>query len=209
MRQKRLLIVFVKAPRIGHVKTRLAQAVGPEAACLIYQLLADRVLTHLESLKTVQLRFSPDDAEKEIRPWRRKGWTLAAQGSGHLGQRLTRAFSEAFDAGFTRVVAIGSDAPEVTQRDVEDAWSGLTTCDAVLGPTKDGGYWLIGLNKPVPKLFQRIPWSTDRVFQTTLKRARTARLRVHRLREMEDIDTEEDWKAYLRRNAFAQLDLRR
>ena len=205
---QRLLIVFIKAPRAGNVKTRLAQSVGAEAACLIYQVLVGNLLRHIDSLGPVQLRFSPDDAEKEICPWRRKGWALAPQGSGALGRRLTAAFREAFAAGFERVAIIGSDSPEITPHDIRDAWAALREHDVVLGPTKDGGYWLIALRKVFPKLFKGIPWSTERVFSKTVEQARAADLRVHCLRELHDIDTEQDWKAYLRRNAFAEIKLR-
>jgi len=205
--QRRLLIVFVKAPRAGRVKTRLAQSVGTESACLIYQVLVGNLLRHIDSLRPVQLRFSPDDAEKDVRPWRRKGWTLAPQGAGGLGRRLMAAFRGAFAAGFEGVAIIGSDSPEITPNDIQDAWAALEEHDLVLGPTKDGGYWLIALRKVLPKLFKSIPWSTDRVFEKTVEQARAADLRVHCLRELEDIDTEQDWKAYLRRNVFAELDV--
>ena len=213
MLQRRLLIVFVKAPRAGSVKTRLAQSVGAEAACLIYQVLVGNLLRHIDSLGPVQLRFSPDDAEKDIRRWRRKGWVLAPQGSGGLGRRLMAAFREAFAAGFERVAIIGSDSPEITPEDIEDAWAALREHDVVLGPTKDGGYWLIALRRVVPdrkvtQLFKGIPWSTERVFEKTVEQAQAKKLRVHRLRELQDIDTEQDWKAYLRRNAFAEIKLR-
>ena len=205
VRQRTLLIVFVKAPRAGSVKTRLAQSVGAEAACLIYQVLVGNLLRHIDSLRPVQLRFSPDEAEKDIRPWRRKGWALAPQGSGGLGRRLMAAFREAFAAGFERVAIIGSDSPEITPNDIEDAWAALREHDVVLGPTKDGGYWLIALRKAFPQLFKGIPWSTERVLERTVEQARATKLRVYRLRELEDIDTEQDWKAYLRRNAFAEI----
>lgn len=165
-------------------------------------------MRHIESLSPVQLRFSPDNAEKDIRPWRRKGWALAPQGSGRLGRRLMAAFREAFAAGFERVAIIGSDSPEITPNDIRDAWAGLREHDVVLGPTKDGGYWLIALRKVFPKLFKGIPWSTERVFDKTVEQARVTKLRVHCLRELQDIDTERDWKAYLRRNAFAKIKLR-
>jgi uncharacterized protein len=211
--QRRLLIVFVKAPRAGNVKTRLAQRVGAEAACLIYQVLVGNLLRHIDSLGSVQLRFSPDDAERDIHPWRHKGWTLAPQGSGDLGRRLMAAFREAFAAGFERVAIIGSDSPELTSEDIQAAWDALDTHDLVLGPTKDGGYWLIALRRLVPRrkiaqLFQGIPWSTERVFNQTIEQARAADMHVNCLRELHDIDTEQDWKAYLRRNAFAEMKLR-
>jgi rSAM/selenodomain-associated transferase 1 len=207
VRDTRLLIVFVKAPRAGKVKTRLAQSVGANAACLIYQILASRVLTQIESLPGVQLRFHPATARNEIRPWRRRGWTVAPQGGGDLGQRLKRAFREAFSTRCERVAIIGSDSPELTARDVEDAWSALDGNDVVLGPSADGGYWLVALRKSLPKLFAKIPWSTDRVLAATLASAKSAGLQVHLLRELADVDTEDDWKAYLRRNAFAQIAL--
>jgi rSAM/selenodomain-associated transferase 1 len=206
----RLLIVFVKAPRPGFVKSRLAQTVGPEAACLIYQILVSRVLKSIESLNPVEVRFSPDHAEKEIRPWRRTGWTVAAQGPGDLGQRLMRAFRDAFAAGYERVAIIGSDSPEITHRDVEDAWAALDAHDLVVGPTLDGGYWLIAVRRGIharrmAQLFRGIPWSTQDVFEKTVEKAVAASLSVHRLRELSDIDTEDDWKEYLRRNALAEI----
>jgi len=205
VRDTRLLIVFVKAPRPGKVKTRLAQSVGAKAACLIYQILASRVLTQIESLPGVQLRFHPATARTEIRPWCRRGWTIAPQGGGDLGQRLKRAFRQAFSTRWERVAIIGSDCPEVTARDIEHAWNALEGNDVVLGPAHDGGYWLVALRHSIPKLFAKIPWSTDRVLAATLATAKSAGLRVHLLRELADVDTEDDWKAYLRRNAFAQI----
>jgi rSAM/selenodomain-associated transferase 1 len=211
VRNSRLLIVFVRAPHPGHVKTRLAQSVGPEAACLIYQILAGRVLQQIKSCRTVQLRFSPDDAEDEVRPLGRRGWTLAPQGRGDLGQRLKRAFRDGFAGGAERVAIIGSDCPEISSRDIQDAWTALDSDDLVVGPSEDGGYWLIAMRRPFSRshaaLFSVIPWSTERVLETTLRRAASLGLRVRLLRELSDIDTEKDWKAYLRRNAFAQIAL--
>ena len=207
MRDTRLLIVFVKSPRPGKVKTRLAQSVGSRAACLIYQILVSRVLAQIRSLRSVQLRFHPANASKEIREWCRRGWTVAPQGAGDLGQRLKRAFRQAFSTRWERVAIIGSDCPEVTARDIEHAWNALEGNDVVLGPAHDGGYWLVALRQSIPKLFSKIPWSTDRVLATTLANAKSAGARVHLLRELADVDTEDDWKAYLRRNAFAQIAL--
>src|SRR5262249_38381516 len=140
-----LLIIFLKAPRVGTVKTRLASALGPEAACAAYRCLVTTLLDQLDGLKNVQLRFTPDEAQDEIRPWRRARWTLAPQGSGDLGTRLGTAFREAFAAGWQRVAIIGSDCPYVQRSDVNEAWTALENNDVVVGPAVDGGYWLIGL----------------------------------------------------------------
>lgn len=193
------LIVFVRAPRAGTVKTRLAEAVGPEAACEAYRRLVQAVLRQVSSLPNVELRYAPDDAAAEIAPWLRAGWVARSQGPGGLGQRLETAFAEAFASGHQRVVVIGSDCPEVTGRDIKAAESFLADHDLVIGPARDGGYWLIGLRAPQPRLFQNISWSTAAVLSETLEIARSANLRVQLLRSLADIDTEKEWREYLAR----------
>ena len=203
MQSECLLIVFVRAPRAGAVKTRLAQKIGASAACDAYQKLVRAVLNRIDSIRAVQLRYSPDDAESEVRPWLRPSWTLSPQGSGDLGERLTRAFAESFAGGANRVVIIGSDCPWLTGGDVEEAWNDLETHDLVVGPARDGGYWLIGLREPKPELFSGISWSTATVLEQTLAQARAGGLRFHLLRELRDVDTLGDWYAFLRDNSFA------
>ena len=197
------LIVFVRAPRAGAVKTRLAQKIGADAACDAYQKLVRAVLNRIDSIRDVQLRYSPDDAESEVRPWLRQSWTLSPQGSGDLGERLTRAFAESFAEGARRVVIIGSDCPWLSDGDIEEAWNNLETHDVVLGPARDGGYWLIGLREPKPELFSGISWSTGMVLEQTLAHARARSLQFRLLRELRDVDTLGDWYACLRDNSFA------
>jgi uncharacterized protein len=192
-----LLIVFVKAPRPGSVKTRLAQAVGPVAACDAYRVLVNRVLDRIAAASSVQIRFGPDNAEDEIRHWMKPGWTLARQGYGDLGERLQRAFADAFASGARRVAIIGSDCPYLGFEDVVEAWRALDTHDVVLGPASDGGYWLIALRETTPKIFEAIPWGTAEVLNRTLSQIDAAKLRRHLLRELRDIDTVKDWQAYL------------
>ena len=197
------LIVFVRAPRAGAVKTRLAQRIGASAACDAYQKLVHAVLNRIDSIRDGQLRYSPDDAESEVRPWLRRSWTLAPQGSGDLGERLTRAFGESFAAGAKKVVIIGSDCPWLSDRDIKEAWNDLETHDLVLGPAKDGGYWLVGLREPKPEVFKGISWSTETVLAQTLEQARAGGLQFRLLRELSDVDTLGDWYAFLRDNSFA------
>ncbi len=201
------LIVFVKAPRPGTVKTRLAATLGTEAACAAYCELATRLFANLRDLGDVELCFAPADAELEIQSWRHEGWVLRPQTEGDLGARMNSAFANAFAEGYARVLLIGSDCPEVSATDIGSAWDALAAHDLVLGPARDGGYWLIGLNRPQPALFDRIPWSTDRVLTETLHRAEEQRLRIHRLRELEDVDTAEDWRAYQTRRDSLEADV--
>ena len=188
----------MKAPQVGTVKTRIAETAGAERACAIYRQLVDRVLANIAPLKNVQLRFTPDDAADKIHPWLRTGWSAAAQGSGDLGERLHRAFQETFAEGTEGVVVIGSDCPEVGPSDVRAALKELKGHDIVLGPAVDGGYWLIALRAPHPELFSNITWSSDQVLAQTLARAKALGLRIQLLRILQDIDTEEDWNAYVR-----------
>ena len=191
------LIIFVKAPRLGTVKTRLAQGIGSEAAAAAYCTLVETLLQNLAELTEVELRFAPDEAAGEIEPWFRPSWRARPQGQGDLGQRLAIAFDAAFADGAQRVVIIGSDCPRVTAQDITNAWAALLQHEVVLGPATDGGYWLIGLRSPQPALFQKIHWSTDVVLRETQDRARAARLTVHLQRELSDVDTESDWREYL------------
>ncbi len=191
------IIIFVKAPRPGFVKTRLAAAIGNEAACDAYRQLAETVLANLAPLAHAELRFTPDDAENEITPWLSDDWTARPQGNGDLGKRMHRAFSEANGPA----IIIGSDCPEVKISDLQAAAEALQTQDAVLGPAKDGGYWLIGLNAPCPALFDGIEWSTETVLQTTLAKADKAGLTVKLLRELADVD---DWESF--NDQFSKLE---
>ena len=190
------LIVFVKAPRPGTVKTRLAAALGDDAACLAYRTLVETLLQNLAPLNEVELRYTPDDAAKEIEPWLRAGWKSQPQGDGDLGERLKRAFAESFRNGFQRVVIIGSDCPQVSPQDIAEAWSALGESDVALGPATDGGYWLIGLCAEQPALFCDMPWSMSGVFNETLRRAEELNLKASTLRTLSDVDTLTDWQKF-------------
>ena len=195
------LVVFLKAPRPGSVKTRLAETLGADAACAAYRQLVEHLLANLVPLPAVELCFTPADASVEINPWLRTDWSACPQSEGDLGERLHAAFTEHFLSEAERIVIIGSDCPDVTVTDIEDAWLALAGHDVVLGPALDGGYWLIGLRDPQPGLFTAMPWSTDAVFGETVRRARESGLRVATLRELADVDTAADWERWVRRSS--------
>lgn len=193
-------MIFLKAPRVGTVKTRLAASLGAEQACAAYKRLVEILLSDLATIGEVELRFTPDDARADVEHWVRPNWCAASQGDGDLGCRLKRAFAEAFASGARRVVIIGSDCPEVTVDDIRGAWKKLDASDVVLGPATDGGYWLVGLRAPQPALFNDIAWSMSSVLSETLQRCRAAGLSVQMLRELIDVDTEADWRRFLALN---------
>jgi rSAM/selenodomain-associated transferase 1 len=190
------LIIFLKVPRAGEVKTRLASTVGAEAACDAYRTILSHLLGGLAGIPEVELRHAPDDGAGSLHAFLRPGWTLAPQGNGDLGARLVRAFAESFASGAERVAIVGSDCPDVCEGDIQDAWRSLADADVVLGPASDGGYWLIGLRAPQAGLFDRIPWSTPQVLRTTMARAEGVGLQVALLRELADIDDEGGWNAF-------------
>ena len=192
------LVVFLKVPRPGKVKTRLAAAIGGEAACSAYRAIVLQLLANLRSLPRIELRFDPADGLNEVRAWLQGNWKALPQGDGDLGERLNRCFRDCFQKGARKVVVIGSDCPEVGVRDVRKAWSALDSCDLVLGPAQDGGYWLVGLRAFQPRLFEDISWSTSSVLRQTTERAAESGLSATFLRTLRDIDSEEDWREFLR-----------
>lgn len=190
------LIVFLKAPRPGFVKTRLAASVGPDKACEIYRELMGQVLSQIGEYRNVDLRISPDDAADAFRDWCRPGWRLLPQGNGGLGDRLSRAFEQAFQEGAQAVLAIGSDCPEVGPSAISKALDVLDRAPLTLGPAIDGGYWLIGMKAFFPSLFEGIDWSTDQVLEQTQVAAMELGLETVLLETLEDIDDLEGWKRF-------------
>jgi uncharacterized protein len=191
------LLVFVKAPRPGAVKTRLASVLGVEAAAGLYRAMAGEEVRRTapragEYART--LVYDPPDAEAEIARWL-PGEALAPQAGRDLGERLSGAFASAFAAGARRVAIVGTDVPACGREHVAEALGALDEHDVVLGPTHDGGYYLIALDRPRPALFQSIPWSTPSVLPATAERAGVLGLSVRMLDPLRDIDTVEDLKA--------------
>jgi len=197
------LIIFVKAPRPGTVKTRLG--FGAAAECAAYQRLVEAVLKKVSEFHGVELRSAPSDGERDIENWLHDGWIATPQGDGDLGQRMHAAFSDGFANGAKRVVIIGSDCPYLTAEDIRAAWEALKTSDLVLVPAEDGGYWLIGLREIQSALFTNIPWSSKEVFDETIARAKALGLKTLLLRMLSDVDTREDWEKFISAEAQRRI----
>lgn len=196
---RRRLLVFVKEPSPGKVKTRLAREVGDGEAARIYQLLGRTVV---EQVRTGHYRtvvyYDPPGARERVEAWLgSQALEFRPQAPGDLGKRLEAAFEEAFSAA-ALVLAIGTDAPGVNAEVVEEAFRLLENADLVLGPARDGGYYLIGLRRPCGELFRAIPWSTGDVLKVTIGKAEGLGLTTALLPVRSDVDTVEDWRALLR-----------
>ena len=196
---RRAILLFVKYPEPGKVKTRLAATVGAAMAADIYRRLVAAVLAGLPAEDELTVVFDPPEKRALVAEW--LGNLLAgrradfvAQATGDLGARLEQAMAEAFARGFGKVAVIGSDCIELTPALFSETWAALETHGAVLGPSTDGGYYLLALRQPCAALFHGIAWSTDAVRAQTLAQARVAGLRVHELAALPDIDTEADWR---------------
>ena len=193
------LLVFAKAPRPGEVKTRLARSLGRDGAprydeaSAIYRRMGRAIVDAVaDAPATVTVCYDPPGAETEMREW--LGSAAARylpQGAGDLGERMSRMFARAFEeAG--RAVVIGTDTPAVGAATVARALAALDTADVVLGPSRDGGYYLLALREPRPELFEGIEWSTESVLAETVARAGGAGLRVTFLEVETDVDTAAD-----------------
>lgn len=193
-----VLGVFVKAPAPGRVKTRLAAEVGVHSATQIYRDLGRRIVSACAGAgHEMVVWFASADARPVVRDWL-QGLSVAAyraQVPGTLGARLSAAFQRHFDDGAHRVIVIGSDCPTVDASVVTQALAALDEDDLVLGPSHDGGYYLIGLRAPAPQLFRGIAWSTEAVLEQTLERARQLALSTVQLPTLRDVDTASDARA--------------
>lgn len=191
---ERRLLVFVKEPVMGRVKTRLAREVGGEEAARIYRELGRQVVDSLRGgAYRLTVLFDPPEAREAVGRWLgEEGVEFRPQAPGDLGQRLEAAFAEALREGGV-AAAVGSDIPGVNRRWVEAAFQALERADVVLGPSPDGGYYLIGLRRPAPDLFRNIPWSSDQVLAVTRNKILALGWKSELLPPLRDVDTLEDW----------------
>jgi hypothetical protein len=190
------LLVFVKHPRPGGVKTRLVPRLGAEPAAELYRSLAELVIQATTPAGEYERVFfyTPLEAHAELAAWL-PGQTWQPQRGAGLGERMAAACDDAFQLGARRVAIIGSDAPWVSRALVVEALCALDSADVALVPATDGGYCLLALDRPRPELFTGMPWSTPSVLALTLERAGALGLAVRLLEAQADIDTLEDLRA--------------
>ena len=194
------LIVFGRYPVPGRTKTRLIPALGPAGAADLQRQLTEKIAETAEAFAlgrgdNVELCFE-GGSEQKMRRWLGPGLSLSRQAAGDLGTRIYAAFLTAFQSGCRRAVLIGTDIPELRADHLRQAFDALSKNDLVIGPSRDGGYWLIGMNRPAD-LFKGIKWGSDAVFDQTLSLAKRQRLRVKTLTPLKDIDTAEDLRQVL------------
>lgn len=188
---KSALIIFVRNPVLGKVKTRLAAGIGEAKALQVYEHLLQHTQSIVNDLEVTKFVYYADkinngDLWNDLEKRKQHG--------DDLGERMQNAFEELFAAGFSKVCIIGSDCFELTSDIVTKAFAVLDTKDLVIGPVMDGGYYLLGTNKLIPQLFINKTWSTSTVFSDTLKDAASLNLSVMQLPVLNDIDNESDFR---------------
>ena len=201
-RQDCIVAVFAKAPHPGEVKTRLIPLLGAHGACALHSKLVLHSLgiARAAGIGAVELWCAPDASDPMLRRYAaREGASLLDQGSGTLGDRMERAF-RAMLARAARCVLIGSDCASLTAQDLADTDAALAdpACDAVFAPAEDGGYVLVGLNRPQPAIFTDIAWGSGAVMQQTRARLRQQSLAWRELPARWDVDRPEDYDRLVR-----------
>ncbi|MEX2435241.1 MAG: TIGR04282 family arsenosugar biosynthesis glycosyltransferase [Balneolaceae bacterium] len=200
MKKEDLLMVFVKNPEKGKVKTRLAKSIGDLKALLVYKKLLNYTVQVASGVPvSKQVWYSSfidykDSIDQIV-------FEKRLQEGDDLGARMKKAFARAFDEGFDRVLIIGSDCPGLTEEMILNAFNVLDNQQVVIGPSEDGGYYLLGMRKFIPDLFSDVNWSTETVYDETVETVKNMGLSYSTLPVLNDIDTEAD----LRDSGFADV----
>ncbi len=196
---KKALIIFTRNPELGKCKTRLAKTIGDESALDIYKYLLQHTATISEKVKADKYIFYSENIKRDD-IWNSSVFNKKLQQGDDLGERMENAFSELFELGYEKVIIIGSDLLDLTSENVTNAFELLTDFENVIGPAKDGGYYLLGMKKLNSDIFKKKDWGTLSVLKKTLENLRDNK--VHLLIELNDIDTFEDMQHYTELEKF-------
>jgi len=190
------LILFTRYPEPGRSKTRLIPALGAEGAAALQRRMSEAIVRQMARFAAqypvhLEIRYA-DGNQQAVEAWLSNDIPCLVQGEGDLGDRLRRAFALAFAQGAKKVVVIGADCPGLSPALFAQAFAALDNQDLVLGPAMDGGYYLVGLNRPAPALFSEIPWGSGELLAATLTKAQALNLSLHLLEPLADVDRPED-----------------
>ncbi|BAY12822.1 TIGR04282 family arsenosugar biosynthesis glycosyltransferase [Calothrix sp. NIES-2098] len=193
---KQHLIIFTRYPEPGKTKTRLIPALGEFGAANLQKQMTEHTLLQVKELQNItgiscEVRFAGGSLQL-MQNWLGLALIYNSQGEGDLGERMRRSLFDAFQSGMEQVIIIGTDCPEVNSQLLGSAFEQLHTCDLVLGPAVDGGYYLIGLRQLIPELFANIDWGTPQVLQQTVDIAQKLDLSHTYLPFLSDVDYPED-----------------
>lgn len=206
--KKQVLIFFLKYPRPGKVKTRLGAEIGFDEACRLYEAFIHDACRKFSKLDQ-QLIFAvtPNFSIGKYKSFLGKKHKIFFQRGKDLGEKMFNAFKYIFSIGAESAILTGSDLPALTADIISKAFTDLESCDACIGPAKDGGYYLIGFRaeKLTKNVFEDISWSTDSVLKTTLEKMDESSLKPAKLPEIADVDNLQDLIELSRTPGFSKL----
>lgn len=203
---KEQIIIFTRFPEPGETKTRLIPVFGEEGAANLQRCMTEDTLERalrLNKKRSISIEIHYEGGNSEVMErWLGKDVVCQPQESGHLGERMSRAFMKSFDVGYERVLIIGTDSPDLSIHLLQNAFDALSHSDVVIGPARDGGYYLIGFRKNdfSPEAFEEINWGTDKVYKKTLNFLKKTGSKIHLLPQWNDVDTLDDLKDLVNRN---------
>ncbi len=186
-------MVFIKNPVKGKVKTRLAKTIGDEKALSVYKKLLKHTQNVIHSITADKMVFYSEFIDNAD-TWSNDLFYKEVQTGSELGERMSNAFKFGFLEGYKKVIIIGSDCADLAEEHIDKAFKLLEEKDLVIGPAKDGGYYLLGMKNLHPTLFLNKKWSSATVYQDTLSDILSLKLSVGILDELSDVDAEEDLK---------------
>ncbi len=193
---KQALIIFARNPVRGKVKTRLAATMGDDKALFIYQSLLEHTVQITQRLPYDRYVFYADGiSQNDV--WSDNLYLKKNQEGNDLGQRMLHAFDTLFQQGYQKIIIIGTDCFELSSSILSDAFTVLDGKEVVIGPSVDGGYYLLGMRQFFPFLFEEKAWSTDSVYSSTVQQLAMQNISYDLLPVLNDIDTEDDWKQHL------------
>lgn len=188
------LIIFVKTPIAGEVKTRLASDIGDEKALKIYWQLVEITKKIASQFKGSKMIWSNKNWTDHSDYWPIESFQFHLQKGANLGEKMASAFDFHFKEGFNKLLLIGSDCPDINISVLNEAEKALDRHDVVIGPAQDGGYYLIAMKKIHYELFENMEWSHAQVLEHTLQRAKSKSLSIHMLQNLSDLDNVADLK---------------
>ncbi len=197
-----LILVFTRNPELGKVKTRLAKGIGEKGALEVYIKLlehTEKVLRKINSDKRVS--YSVKVRQNDL--WDDVIYQKKAQFGANLGERMQNAFRDAFNDNYEKVIIIGSDLYDLKPLHIENAIEALNNKEVVIGPAKDGGYYLLGMKKLHQAVFKNKEWGTNTVLESTLNDLKN--VKVKHLETLNDIDFAEDLHPYLAFKSYIKL----
>lgn len=207
-RREKALILFVKNPILGKVKTRLAAGIGERAALRAYRLMLLHLRKLINELKGIDVYVYYSDSLPDVAIWA-ESVKLEVQVPGDIGEKMSSAFRQ-MSSQYEKCILIGSDCPDLQARHIKEGFKALESADVVIGPANDGGYYLIGMKDMNESIFQLREWSTSYVCEETIEKIVKVGLTCIEIDELQDVDYEENWtrvKDFLEANYSDALSL--